>query len=112
MKKIIALLLLAVICLSLVACGNKAEKEIVGEWKCADFGGSGERLFIFNKDGTGNTTIFYGGTESGLRWKYDEDLSVYTIAFDNGETLNTTIKTDEGGRYIYVVVGKFYFVEE
>ena len=46
----------------------KAEKEIVGEWKCSNFLGSGERSIVFNKDGTGTTDIFSGGRD--FKWKY------------------------------------------
>lgn len=109
MKNFFALLLLSVMCFSLVACGNKARKEIVGEWKCSDFIGSGERSIIFNKDGTGTTDIF--GGERDFKWKYDKDLSLHIIAFEDSQLANVTIKTDDNGRYIYVN-GKFYFVEE
>ena len=67
MKKIIAILLLVVMCFSLVACGNKAEKEIVGEWKYSNADGSDVSSFIFYKDGTGTTDYF--SEEADFNWR-------------------------------------------
>ncbi len=110
MKKIIALLLLAVMCFSLVACGGgrgsnsdveSAKKEIVGEWK--NF--PDDHSFTFNEDGTGITPS--NGT---LTWKYDSELSCYSVYIENGKTLSVSnINTAENGaRYVYINGNPYY----
>ena len=109
MKKIIALLLVAIMFIFLISCNsdinsNKIEtarKEIVGEWKDGD----SEQLYTFNDDGTGT---FYGRP---MRWKFDSDLSSYIICEQTGGQVTsiTNIQTDESGKqYISTVTGKFY----
>ena len=112
MKKIFALLLVAILCFSLASCGNKAEKEIVGEWKCENFF-SRVAVAEFYKDGTGTLTNFSSSdTTEDFTWKYDKDLSSYTIVLESGEVVNTPIKTDDNGARYIKILGKFYSVEK
>lgn len=74
MKRILLMLLVAVMCLSLAACsGGSAKKEIVGEWKSIE-----GFNFIFHEDGTGE--LQNRGSSSKFTWKYDKELSVYVVA--------------------------------
>lgn len=110
MKKLIALLLAVVMCLSLCACGSNAEKDasstgastnsqsagggesnsqaaIVGEWKAV----STDASIVFNEDGTGMLNY---GSKQDFTWKFDEDLACYMIAAS--QTYNTSIQTEDG----------------
>ena len=121
MKKIIALLLLAVICFSFMACGGKENKKenpdvdnaeitenskaIVGEWKRK----TGSDVFVLNENGTGNVNV--EGLQFEIKWKYDKELSCYIIAFDSGQLYCIySIQTNgEGVRYISLEGYKFYY---
>ena len=107
MKKLIALLLVAVMCLSFVACGGSgsAKKEIVGEWKCPESGYS----ITFNEDGTG-----IDPDDGDLTWKYDSELSCYSAHIGSyGMTLSVSIKTTEDGlRYINIAGEKYYHSDD
>ena len=102
MKKIIALLLLAIMCLSFVACGNKTEKEIVGKWESSN----GNYSFTFNEDGTGTTE-----SNGQIRWKYDSELASYIVCEPSGQMFCiNNIQTDENGaRYFQYSVIKLYY---
>ena len=104
MKKIFALLLVAVMCLSLVACGGgsgSAKKEIVGEWKIDD----GPWTLIFNEDGTGEDP-----DGESLTWEYNSETEKYDVEFlYYGVTFNLTIFTnDDGTEFISVKGVKYY----
>lgn len=105
MKKLIALLLAAVMCLSLVACGGgnnaSAEKAIVGEWKTLDGG-----VTTFNEDGTG--TAPYGGAFS---WKYDTETEWYMMSLE-GMTFSCEIKNEDGIRFISIEGEKYYHADD
>lgn len=112
MKKIISLLLVAVMCLSFVACssGNNndnesAKKEIVGEWKNLHE----DYSFTFNEDGTGTTP-----SNGSLTWKYDSELSCYSTYVGSGITLSiSNINTAENGaRYISIEGKKYYHIDD
>ena len=113
MKKILALLLVAVMCLSFVACNSnsdsnsdveKAEKDIVGEWVCV----TGSPTYIFNEDGTGS---YY---DRPMRWKYDSELSMYIICETTGGSTHctTAIQIDENGEQYIYGAAKAYRVEK
>ena len=75
MKKLLVILLVAVMCLSCVACaGSKASanKAIIGQWKTLN----GD-ITTFNEDGTG--TAPYGGVFS---WKYDSETEWYMMSLE------------------------------
>lgn len=108
MKKLIALLLAAVMCLSLVACGvgsgnetietkgseentsnttsevetSAPEDAIIGEWTTL----SGSTL-TFNEDGTGTAP------NGEFSWKYDTDTEWYLLSF-MGITFSFEIETE------------------
>ncbi len=122
MKKIIALFLVAIICLSFVACGNNGHKEnteittekkvdkhtqaIVGTWKSTSF-----YTLTFNNDKTG--TIWVNGENKELTWTYNEDLSCYDIASSFlYSTLNFFLKNDEGVNYLECSGLKMYRTED
>ena len=64
MKRIIALVLALVICLSFVGCKKQKEMktDIIGQWMAVSVNAS----VTFNEDGTGE--LEYGGKQS-LTWK-------------------------------------------
>lgn len=100
MKKLIALLLIAVICLSFVACGGgSAKKEIVGEWKHSSW------LMSFNDDGTGS------GPDGGkLTWIYDNKEDKYVVTFLTYDMeFDVSIKTDDDGNEYLTIKGQKYY---
>ena len=135
MKKIIALLLCAVMCLPLVACNNEEEikalnekiealeeqlkndsgnaenasKEIIGEWKNVDVNWS----IMILEDGTVIRTTSSGKTFTGA-WKYDADFNNrYIIDIDYGMLMSTKINTDENdARYIKLNGERFYHIDD
>ena len=137
MKKIIALLLCAMICLPLVACTNEEEikalnekiaaleeqlkndsnnaeninKEIVGEWKEVD--GYTKWTFTILEDGTLIRTTSSGKTYIGA-WKYDADLNRYIVDDDyEGMLLCTKIYTTQNGaRYIKLDGIRYYHTDD
>ena len=108
MRRFIALLLLAVMCLSFVACGNEAKKEIVGTWVTEDQ----DESFAFNEDGSGT---YDDGRyhEDGIRWKYDEELSRYILCCPYSEMYHIFVETDENGaRYFTYGKTKYYYQDK
>ena len=114
MKKIIALLLVAVMCFALVACNNnsdsnsdveKAKAEILGEWKTSELGGVS---FTFNEDGTGTYS------DKPMKWKFDEELTSYIICESSGQMMCVTnIEADENGNQYFKLIGvKIYRVDK
>ncbi len=118
MKKIIALLLVAVMCLSFVACGNNEDKDstenitkkpidkhiqaIVGTWKSTSI-----YPFTFNEDKTG--TFYHGGENKDFTWTYNEELKCYDVASSTlYTTLNFFLKTDDGITYLECTGAKLY----
>ncbi len=103
MKKIITIVLVVVMCLSFVACGNnakedtadnnaetnntqvsdkkaEAEKAVIGTWKRDDESIHLQHIVTFNENHSG--TFYYAQLEKEgqITWKYDEELSCYMIA--------------------------------
>ena len=137
MKKLIAILLLAVMCFALTACNNGEEvsalnekissleeqlksdsdnventsKEIVGEWKDC------EHVFDWTltilEDGTLIRTTPSGKTYISA-WKYDADLNRYIVNIESdGTLLCTQIYTAENGaRYIRLDGVRFYHIDD
>lgn len=81
MKKIIALLLTAIICLSLCACGGGNRVAIVGKWhsESADF------TLMLNEDKTG--TLEMGDNSQTIKWDYDSASHVLLINNEDGATI-------------------------
>ena len=91
MKKFISLLLIAVLALSLVACGptdDGREMEIVGTWKLGMFTHS------FNEDHTG-TIQNSSGIEFACTWEYKQG-GKYAITYSMG-TVEAVITVEEDG---------------
>ena len=105
MKKLVALILITLLCLCSVACGDNGieNTEIVGEW----FSLAGIN-YTFLDDGTGELCI--KGSTSDFTWKYDKDLSTYVIASSVGN-LNASVKTDGDLQYLQCGGTKFYTKE-
>lgn len=113
MKKIVAFLLLVVMCFALVACGDKDEGEaisaeesaIVGTWETKSFP-YGDYIFVFNEDGTGSINKYE------IRWKYDAELYSYIICSEGFDQVYSIrgINTDEDGmRYFEYEGYKCYY---
>ena len=94
MKKLVSLLLVAVLALSLVACGPAApeddgrEMEIVGTWKLGMF------TQVFNEDHTG-TIMNSSGIEFACDWEYQQG-GKYAITYSMG-TVEASITVNEDG---------------
>ncbi len=127
MKKIIALLLVSVICISLVACNNsqgkenteektennlvttseeksKAEKAILGTW---EYNGA---TITFNSDYTGVIidTVPEGDADE-IIWSYNEDMNCYLYTSPLGTPVfSVFMHEDENGTYILTSGNKFY----
>ena len=96
MKKIIALLLVGVVCLLFVACDNnnentetnnkveisnekmEAEKAIIGTWQRITEDGIIYTL-TFNKEHIVSSTTAGKVSETINKWKYDEELDCYMM---------------------------------
>lgn len=102
MKKLIALLLAVVMCLSLVACGggSSAEKAILGAWKDAD----SYDVLVFTEDGK------ITRDDVTMEWWYDKEADRYSLSFF-GMTFTFVIEEDENGRYFTIEDLRYYYVE-
>ena len=124
MKKLLALLLAAVMCLSLAACGggtpntndnsdtqqseqsggeninNSTEKAVIGAWKAE---GSND-VFVFSDDGK----VTSGDEE--YDWWYDKEAERYCLSL-LGLTFSFAIEEDETGRFFEIANICYYYVE-
>lgn len=133
MKKILALLLIGIICLSFVACGNNAEndkkdnkeetnnteitanendkKAIIGIWKDSDNNELDFTLTI-NDNGTGNWEIYDTFNESKIEriftWRYSYDLDCYVIIQAGNSVTPVYIEYNCGNEYILFSGEKCY----
>ena len=99
MKKIIALLLVATMCLTLIACGVSAKKEIVGEWKHNSW------IMSFNDDGTG-----VDPEGKSLSWTYDKKENKYVVTSSIHDLeFDVSIKTDDDGREYFTFRNQKYY---
>lgn len=108
MKKIIALLLVAVMCLSMVACGggsSEAKKELVGQWKSIEEGD----VIEFKEDGTG---IWY---EQSFEWDYEKADQKYSMTVI-GMTVTFEIVDENGVRSLtplgMLSPGTYYHIDD
>ena len=138
MKKLIDLLLVAVMCLPLVACTNEEEikalnekiekleaqlnnqdsnngsantnTDIIGTWEGSVSGITVN--FIFNEDGTG--TCSTGSSSVSLKWKYSNEFASYVLCYSNGDMgCINHLETDENGKqYIKLSGAKLYRVDD
>lgn len=127
MKKLIALLLIVIMCLSLVACGNKADNEsanisnetnstqmnneksetenaIVGTWSTAD----GASSVIINSDHTATSNDI--GDIDEYKWKYDSELETYVFfsPHNNPTLFGVTIEKENDVDYLLFYGAKLY----
>lgn len=103
MKKILALLLAAVMCLSLAACGGNgasAEKAMIGAWNKE----GGYDVCVFSDDGK-----VARGSEQ-YEWWYDKEAERYSMSV-YGLTYTFAIEEDENGRFFAVDGIRYYYVE-
>lgn len=79
MKKIIALLLLAITCLSFVACNSNNDKDvvIVGRWYCEEE----EMTLEISSEGTGTFTD--NDKTSELTWTFDDASRLIILVVDD-----------------------------
>lgn len=94
MKKFIALLLIAVLALSLVACGAPAEDE--NAVKAEDIAGTwvlGNTKQVFNADGTGTVTLT-SGIQMAADWTFKNGK--FIIGYATGEQEATITKNEDG----------------
>lgn len=94
MKRMIAMMLLAVIVLSLAACGGPKEVDmttaIIGKWQ-----NEAGKVMEFKADGTGTCILSAG--ERPCTWKYDEaDGSRYEIVYSTSGAYATIEVTSSG----------------
>ena len=95
MKKLIALLLVAVMCLSLVACGEgkSLKDEVVGTWVYVHTDKSGkqvEQVLEIYKGGTAEFNSSAGVHNEG-RWKIEDGVLNYTVLlFTRGFAIDTS----------------------
>ena len=109
MKRIIAILLAAVMCFAIVGCnGASKQDEILGEW--VYLGEMGETTTIL-ADGTG--TIKSDGYVTSFTWEYDEKNDKYNVTYDvtqhKGEVY---VMTTEGITYLAGVLGFCFRAED
>lgn len=95
MKRVIAMILLAAMALSLVACGAPAGEAdpstaIVGKWK-NEIGD----VMEFKADGTGTCALGASGTRP-CTWKYDEAGDRFVINYSTSDDFATVTKNDSG----------------
>ena len=100
MKKLLALLLAVVLCLSLVACSSDKGKELVGSWK------KGSWIIVFHEDGTG-----LDPDGKGLTWHYNTEKELYVVTFlaHSEISFEITIETDDDGKEFITVKGVKYY---
>ena len=108
MKKIIALLLLAVMCLSLVACKNvETHDKVVGTWVNLDETFNGESYTVtFNSDGSAKISIF----STDYTWRYDTDNNRYILS--GHMDFNISFETVDGIEYMHLDGDKWVRMED
>jgi hypothetical protein len=139
MKKILALLLVALMCFPLVACGNDKEIEalneriekleaqldnqnsnndspnananIIGTWERSLSDVNITINIVFNEDGTGTCQV--GGSNASMKWKYSNELESYVLCLSNGSMgCVSNIETDENGKQYFNYSGyKIYRID-
>ncbi len=100
MKKIIALLLVAVMCFALSSCfGDEAAEDIAGKWQSLD-----GNIYEFFADGT----VKRGGET--LNWWFDKSTKKYCIS-DGDMTHSFALKLYESRRFFTIEEEHFYAAE-
>ena len=108
MKKILALLLIVVMCLAVVSCnsGNNPNKDILGEWVSVDEEGEYVKFF---EDGTGEFKA--DGMMFDFEWEYDTENKNYRANIASRRFTFKT-KTEEGITYLTGLGGYRFRAED
>lgn len=108
MKKILALLLIVVMCLAVVSCnsGNNPNKDILGEWVSVDEEGEYVKFF---EDGTGEFKD--DGMMFDFEWEYDAENKNYRANIASRRFTFKT-KTEEGITYLTGLGGYRFRAED
>ena len=85
MKKIITLLLLAVVTLSAFGCYKKSEQSIVGTWEYNGSENGMGAVYDLKDDGTGTYTMKVGETEVTYELKYEIQNNHLLVRYVNNE---------------------------
>ena len=95
MKRVISLLLVAVLALSLMACGAPAEdknaikaEDVAGTWVM------GNMKQVFNADGTGTMMMGGNGITMACDWTYNN--GTITVGYAMGEKTATITRNADG----------------
>ena len=110
MKKFISLLLIAVLALSLVACGPAVEEDdpakanqIVGTWTLGVF------THTFREDGTG-VVMSSPSISMECTWEYAKGQ--YTIVYGTGKQVATITENEDGTLTLHYNEGEYKQVTE
>jgi hypothetical protein len=95
MKKVLAIILLAALCLSLVACGGKSFRGVEGKWECSS--SYGDYVMTLNKGGKG--TMVMDGKSYECTWEFDSKSNFIAVTL-NGNTETGTYMEDSDTLYI------------
>lgn len=107
MKKIISLLLLAVMCLSFAACKEEVHDKVVGAWINLDETFNGEPYTVtFNSDGSAKISIF----STDFTWRYDTDNNRYILS--GAMDFNISFETIDGIEYMHLDSDKWVRMED
>ena len=107
MKKFTAVLLVALMALSLIACGGKGGNSIVGTWELdSGIGEEGEQTvqlmkalgmtmsITFNADGTGTMDSTFGEESQSEPFNYTYENGVLKI--EEGDSEGVNIRVEDG----------------
>lgn len=94
MKKLIALTLVIVMCLSLVACGGKNSKTpVIGTWRYE----KAQVDLVIKSDHTGSMTK--GDNKIEFTWKFDSKSNLLLLTASDGEVEEVTYFEDDDTLY-------------
>ena len=97
MKKIIALLLVAVMCFSFVACNEEVHDKVVGAWINLDETFNSDPYTVtFNSDGSAKISI----SSTDFTWRYDTNNNRYVLS--GNMDLNISFETIDGIEYMHL----------
>ncbi|MBO4920149.1 MAG: hypothetical protein J5365_08365 [Erysipelotrichaceae bacterium] len=85
MKKMITILLLAVLALSVAGCGKKSENSLVGVWEYSDSENGIGAVYDLKEDGTGTYTMKVGEEEVTYELKYEVKDNHLLVTYVNNE---------------------------
>lgn len=116
MKRLTALFLTFIICISFTACGGdinvtevksennnaEADSAIIGTWEIA----SGNATVSFDTD---KTCVVVDGNEENYVWKFDSEFGCYLLTSPHGDEVFSCFLTDDNGNDCLSMLGaKFY----